>query len=176
MLAKSLLVEQLDNGGLRVEMFLPSASNAQHLAMLAANCEAFDVEIKKHSEARSLTANRYLWKLLDLLSAKLRTDRIELYKECVRKVGLFDDIAILREASKDFIRHHKSKGVAWQIEELEHLHTDKYKALRVYIGSSAYNRAEFSRLVDYVTDECKEQGIDTITENELAKLKAQIGE
>lgn len=176
MIATNMKVEQLDNGCLRVELILPSALSGPHLAMLSANCDKFDVEIKKYFDARSLQANKYFWKLIDKLAIVLKTDRIELYKECVRKVGLFDDIAILRELSDTFIRHHTSKGIAWQVEELEELHTEKYKALRLYVGSSAYNRAEFSRIVDYVVEECKDQGIETITPNELAKLKAQIGE
>ena len=118
MIATNMTVEPLDNGLLRVELFLHSASSGPHLAMLSANCDKFDVDIKKYSDSRTLKANKYFWKLIDQLAVALKTDRIELYKECVRKVGLFDDVAILRDLSDTFVRHHTSKGIAWQVEEL----------------------------------------------------------
>lgn len=39
-----------------------------------------------------------------------------------------------------------------------------------YYGSSVYDKAQMARLIDIVVDECKEQGIETMTPEELARL------
>lgn len=42
----------------------------------------------------------------------------------------------------------------------------------LYIGSSKYNTKEMARLIDYVVEECKPLGIDTMTPDEIERLKA----
>lgn len=41
----------------------------------------------------------------------------------------------------------------------------------LYDGSSTYDTAQMSRFVNMVVDECKIQGIETMTPEELCKLK-----
>lgn len=42
--------------------------------------------------------------------------------------------------------------------------------VQVFYGSSVYTRGEMARLIDAVVADCKEQGIDTRTPEELAKM------
>ena len=174
MKANQLNILPLSDGSVRVEITLADRTGLEHLVMLANTCTELDVEITKYRKKRTITMNSYLWQFLNKLAAVLRTTKEELYRECVRKVGLFDDIAVPTKAVDGFIRHWKSKGEGWQAEVTEKGKNEGYKVLRVYSGSSVYNREEFSRLIDYVVEECKEQGIETMTPDELAKLKAHV--
>ena len=39
-----------------------------------------------------------------------------------------------------------------------------------YYGSSSYNTTEMSRLIELIVQECKQQDIETMTQNELKSL------
>ena len=42
--------------------------------------------------------------------------------------------------------------------------------LRAYYGSSTYNRKQMAALIDLVVQDCKQLGIETLTERELSLL------
>ena len=41
----------------------------------------------------------------------------------------------------------------------------------LYYGSSTYDKAQMGQLIDLIVQECKQQGIETMTPRELAMLK-----
>ena len=47
--------------------------------------------------------------------------------------------------------------------------------VRCYYGSSQYNTEQMSRIINYIVEECNQQGIDTMTEQERSLLLAQWG-
>lgn len=47
--------------------------------------------------------------------------------------------------------------------------------LQCYFGSSTYDAKEMSVLIDGVVSECKEMGIETMTPDEIARLKSEWG-
>ena len=52
---------------------------------------------------------------------------------------------------------------------------DGYVNIRFFWGSSEYDTANMSRLIDGIISECREQGIETMTPSELERLKQQWG-
>lgn len=42
--------------------------------------------------------------------------------------------------------------------------------MRFFYGSSSYDTKEMARLIDEVVEECKAQGIETMSKNELDNL------
>lgn len=54
-----------------------------------------DLEIKKHSEKRSLNANAYFWQLCDKIAKKLGSDKDTIYLRQLRSYGVFQDIEII---------------------------------------------------------------------------------
>ena len=50
-----------------------------------------------------------------------------------------------------------------------------YVNIRFFWGSSKYDTANMSRLIDGIISECKEQGIETLPPEELERLKQQWG-
>lgn len=51
--------------------------------------------------------------------------------------------------------------------------TAGYVNVMSYYGSSVYEPAQMSRLIDLVVHDCKEFGIETLTPSELARLKEE---
>lgn len=146
------------------------------ISQFKAALEVVDVSIKKYRKKRSLSANSLLWTLLDKLADKLQTTKIELYRDCIRQVGKFQDMQLPTKAIKEFTRLVCAGSEGTQVEIMWESDTEGYSIIRLYLGSSGYNQKEFSRLLNYIIDECQEQGIDTETPEEIDRLIKMIKE
>lgn len=126
-------------------------------------------EIKEYKQKRSLNANSYCWVLLQKLADKLNTTKEELYKKYIKEKGIFRVITIDNKAVDTFIHLWQDKGLGW-ICEVSNI-TNSTTDLIAYYGTSSYNTSQMSNYVDYVVEECKLQGIETMTPDELESLK-----
>lgn len=135
----------------------------------------FDLEIKQHREHRSLDANSYFWVLCGKLAAKTGQPRESIYLELVKNIGDNYQIICCQDRAKDRMKELWGYGqLGWVVDELP----SKVKGctnLMMYYGSSTYDTAQMSRLIDAVVSECKEQGIETATPEELARIKEEWG-
>lgn len=134
------------------------------------------VEIKEYRPRRSLDANAYLWLLLGRLAAKLSMPDApvtpeDIYREAIRGVGDNYDITPIRDnALGHWTANWESHGPGWLCDNLGPSKHPGYTNVMNYYGSSVYDKAQMARLIDIVVDECKEQGIETMTPEELARL------
>lgn len=113
-------------------------------------------ELKLHRQKRSLSANAYAWVLCDKLADKLRTTKEEVYRQAVAQVGVFEEIKVTSpEAGKRFKRIWHQNGLGWLTKTIDDT------TVLAYYGSSTYDTKQMARLIDYLQDECKEQGIET---------------
>lgn len=131
----------------------------------------YDIEIKKHRQRRSLDANAYLWVLLDKIAQKLNSTATEVYKQAIHEVGVFTYAAVHKDKAEEFKAMWSGFGVGWFCDE-EYCSIPGSVNLKCYHGSSAYDTKQMSRLIDYVVDSAKEQGIETMTPDELAQMKS----
>ncbi len=138
------------------------------------NGAELDIEIKKHREKRSLNANSYMWVLLDKLAETLQEHTKEdLYRLCIKRVGVFRDWTLTEEEVRTFTVLWTNQGTGWVTERVDYDETGEKIILRAYYGSSTYNTKQMSRLIDMVIEACKEQGIETATPEEIALMKAR---
>lgn len=131
------------------------------------------VEIRKERRKRSLDANAYFWTLADQLAAKLGTTAVNIYKELVHRVGVFDWVLITEDAVDDFLITWAMKGTGWLAEKVKRTKTAKGRpawVIKAYKGSSVYSVEEMSRLIEELVMECKEAGIETMTPAEIEEL------
>lgn len=137
----------------------------------------YDISIKPKRRRRSLDANAYLWVLIGKLGEKLKKSDIEIYREQLKDNGVFEIIPIRTDAMARWIAIWGSKGIGWVCDDLgECRNTPGYHNVKCYYGSSTYNTKEMARLIDSVVTECKEQGIETLPPDELARLKSMWGD
>lgn len=141
-----------------------------------------DVEIKKHREKRTLNANAYFWTMADKLAKVLsiRGTRpltsLDIYREYIKDIGAFECIPIKNEAIKHWCDIWATKGQGWICEDMgECKRTPGYHNVKCYYGSSVYNREQMGRLIDLLVADCKDNGIETRTPDELAELKSLWG-
>lgn len=145
--------------------------NAQNLSLFTSKEQFCKVIVKNWSEKRSLDANAYLWKLCTLLAEKLKTSKDEIYEEEIQKYGFLDDvpivITVLAKVDMATIDGH------WKY--YKDSPDGKFKSYLRIRGSSEYTRKEMAHFLDMVVQDCKEQGIETMTPNELEQLKQAWG-
>jgi hypothetical protein len=78
---------------------------------------------------------------------------------------------VREDAISSFSEVWSGKGIAWFTEDVGKCKTlDGYHTILAYYGSSEYDSKQMARLIEEVVDECKEQGIETMTPAELEEL------
>lgn len=133
--------------------------------------ENYDLTLLPHSEKRSLDANSYCWKLCDLIARKIQSTKEEVYRIHVTRVGPFDDVAVQTSRVPVWCKNWESQGDGWIAEVRPDCKIKGCTKVRTYYGSSVYNSAEMSRLIDDIVDEAVNLGIPTtLSEEEREKL------
>lgn len=133
--------------------------------------EIVDVEIKKHREKRSKSANAYFHTLCDKLSKVLGISLAACKNHLITSYG---QIEYLDGAPLTY----GTKAPPEYVRELAEVHLLRFRAESdgwnwyvVYRGSHTYDTKEMSILIDGTVEECKLQDIETLTPDELARLE-----
>lgn len=129
------------------------------------------VKVTSFSKKRSLSQNAYMWVLLDELANVLKTSKEALYRQYVKDYGVFEILPIKNEAAGRFQRNWAKNGLGWFVEDLGESKLSGFTKLIAYYGTSVYNSNEMARLVDAIVEDCKDQGIDTMTLDDIMLLK-----
>jgi hypothetical protein len=132
-----------------------------------------DVEIKQHRKKRSLSANAYCWVLVDKIAARSGVDKTSVYRETIRNIGGVSDIVCCQDRAVEALRSGwQAHGVGW-ITETMPSKLEGCTNVILYYGSSTYDTAQMSRLIDLLVIEAKELGIETATPQELDRLREE---
>lgn len=131
--------------------------------------DKLSVEIKKYRNKRSLDANAYMWVLISKLEEKLNVSKDIIYKDAIRNIGVYEVIPVKNEAVDRFIEAWSKNGLGWVCETTKSK-LEGYTNILAYYGSSTYNTAEMSRLIDLIVQECKQLNIETMSKPELDSL------
>lgn len=136
------------------------------------------VEVKQYRPKRSLDANAYAWVLMDRIAEALSNDDVtvtktDVYRDMIRhNAGAFEVIPLKNEAVQRFVEAWQANGLGWQCDTAESA-IDGFTNVFAYYGSSAYNTQEMARLIDAVVAEAKEMGIETMTPDEIERIKEE---
>lgn len=139
----------------------------------------YDMDVKEHRKKRSLDANAMLWSLINQMSVVLRIPPDEIYQGYIPDVG--DNFTwhpekpeTVKQFSDGWCRGHIGRMVddvgPCRLPDLR-----GYRLLKCYYGSSEYDVPTFSRLLDLVIQDCKNIGIETISERERSLLLEEWG-
>lgn len=131
--------------------------------------EKLSIKIDKYRERRSLNANNYAWKLLTEIANVCRTSKDEVYLEMLKRYGQSEIISVLAHIPiGEYVKYCEEAGSST-------LNGKLFKHYKVYKGSSEFDTREMSIFLDGVVSEAKELEIQTMTPNEIAKLKSLWG-
>ena len=132
-----------------------------------------DIDIKEHKEKRSLNANAYFHVLVDQLRQKLKISFAACKNHLITSYGQLEYIddtpAVIKtniepERMREIETLHCLPIAVKEVEEGAYWY-------RLYRGTHTYDSREMAMLIDGTIEECKEQDIETMTPNDLERLK-----
>lgn len=134
-----------------------------------------EIVIKNKKQKRSLNANAYSWVLTDKLADKLKISKDECHELMLQRYGQTAKdsngqniiVSVLADIPIEALRH--SLGYLAPIKE-GFVSGKKFMHYRVLKGSSEFDTREMSIFIDGIVSECKEQGIETLTPQELSRM------
>lgn len=125
------------------------------------------IRIDRYRKKRSLDANAYFWVLADRLSAKTGVPKEEVYRNAIRDIGENSETVCIKEEAADKFRKGWSRhGLGWVTEEFPSKLPGCVNVV-LYYGSSTYDTAQMSRLIDNIVQDCKAVGVETATPEEI---------
>ena len=137
--------------------------------------ETLSLEIKRPTKKRSLDANAYAWVLIGKMAEATGLSPEEVYRSHIREVGgNYEVVPLRKEAVDTWVRNWGHNGLGWVCDILgDCKKTPGYVNVMTYYGSSVYDSAQMARLIDHIIQDCKALGIETLTPDELARLKEE---
>lgn len=133
-------------------------------------CELLNITAKKYRKKRSLDANAYCWVLLTKIAnhPDVRSTKEEIYEQMLQKQPrIYEDekghVLITVKANVDM---SKIAG-HWMFYKTN----GKFTSYFMLKGTSEYDTAEMSQFIDMLVQEAKELGIETLTPDELERMK-----
>ena len=127
-------------------------------------------EIKEHKQKRSLNANAYCWVLIGKIADVIGSTKEEVYRDYILHKGIYRIFTIDNKAANTFIKVWSEKGLGWLCETSESKN-EGFIDVVAYYGTSSYNTKQMTNFIDYVVEEAKSQGIETLTPQEIQMLK-----
>lgn len=159
-----------DNGQYYLALKIPGPAAAGKL-IDEMQGRKYRAEFKPYRQKRSLDANAYFWVLCGKLSAKIGLPPEEIYREYIRDIGdNYQIVPIRNDAVDQWIKAWRAHGIGWICDNLGPSKIDGYTNIICYYGSSVYDTAQMSRLINLLVEDCKAQGIETKTPDEIQRM------
>jgi hypothetical protein len=137
---------------------------------------AVNVEVKKASKHRSLSANNYAWVLIDQIAAVTGKTETEVYREAIREIGGVSDFYGMKEAAyESFCEIWTKDHLGRQVEIIPGSAKPGWINVRAWKGSSDFDSAQMARLIDSLIQEAEQQGIPTVPDKEVERMVSRWG-
>lgn len=135
-------------------------------------------DISEHRERRSLDSNSYYWVLVAKLSQKLRMSSARIHNTMLREVAppfLIDGrIAMQPIPDTDEAENQVIESTTFHLKPssgtIEGKDGQVYRWYIILRGSSTFNKEEMNALIDRIVEECKQQDIEVVSSDELARM------
>lgn len=131
-----------------------------------------DIDMKVHREKRSRDANALLWACIGEITKALqkeeryeKTDKWEVYLKLLKRYGKFTYIVVKPEAVDAVKKQWRETEVVGEID----IHGTKGIQMLCYFGSSTYDTAEMSALLDGTVSELEEMGLQRPASAEMKR-------
>lgn len=151
-----------------------SASDKEKVKALIDEGKPLAAVIGTVSQKRSMSANAYAWALMNKLAEKINRPVLDIYRDLIRDVpGSSHLISVREDAYSTLVADWTSHGDGWQCSKLDEMITPQgtFYTVQCWRGSSVYDSTQMHRLIELIVQECQQQGIPTLTPDEIAKLK-----
>lgn len=155
---------RIEGGALVLETKDPAARR------LAYNFKPGEYELQRVRKKRSLDANNYCWALASEIAKVVGITKEDVYRRNIKDVGEYTPLPIKADAVEEFQRIWKGHGTGWFAEIVDDSKIPGYKLVFAYHGSSTYDTAQMSRLIESLIQDAQAVGIETLSEREKSLL------
>lgn len=153
------------SGKYQVTFVLNEESTARNMVDFHKCHEKLSLKIAEFKNKRSLNANAYAWQLIGKIGDATRASKEEVYLKMLKDYGQSDLVSVLAHIPVEhYFKYYEEAGEST-------LNGKLFKHYRVYKGSSEFDTREMSIFIDGIVSEAKNLGIETMTPNEIAKMK-----
>lgn len=159
---------QQDSEGAWLALKVKSPQAAMDVCDALKPGKEYNVTIK--GKGRSLDANAMCWKICTDIANAVGTTKEAVYKSAIREVGVYTPLPIKAEAVDSFSNIWSNHGIGWFLDVVDESKLQGYKLCFAYAGSSTYDTAEMSRLIDNLIFSAKEIGLSVMSERERSLL------
>ena len=88
--------------------------------------------------------------------------------ELIKDIGGNHEVTPIKaEAVERWVKIWQGKGIGFIAEDLGESKIPGYHNIRNFYGSSTYDKAQMGRLLDMLIADCKENGIETLTPEDI---------
>lgn len=137
--------------------------------------KTYVLTIKEQKRRRSLDANAYAWVLLDKLAERIHEPKSDIYRGYIREIGGNSETVCVQDQAVDRLTEGwEHNGLGWQAETMPSKLPGCTNVI-LYYGSSTYDTAQMSRLIDLIVQDCKALGIETKDHADLDRLVEEWG-
>ena len=129
------------------------------------------VEIKVYRKKRSLSANAYMWVLLDKMARLMGGGHSKefLYLRYIREVGRVDaSVWVFKDAYDAYKKQWESMALG-NICDILKVEGNMYNLI-CYFGTHYYDSKEMAFFIDKIIADAEEMGIPTLTTKEYAEM------
>lgn len=131
-----------------------------------------DIDMKVHREKRSRDANALLWACIGEITKALqkeeryeKTDKWEVYLKLLKRYGKFTYIVVKPEAVDAVKKQWRETEVVGEID----IHGTSGVQMLCYYGSSTYDSAEMSRLIDGTVSEMEQMNLQRPASSDIRR-------
>ena len=132
------------------------------------------LSVKEHRNKRSLDANQKMWALINEMSTKIHLTPEEIYQGYIPDVGNnYRVFPVKPEEINQFADEWCHGHLGRMVEDMGPCRLSNlrgYHNVKCYRGSSEYDTATFSRLLDLVIQDCRQLGIEVMDDRERSLL------
>lgn len=153
-----------------VTLELNEKQSALDMVDALSGAEKLSLKVDKYRKRRSLDANAYCWTLIGKIAEKTNTPRQDVYRTAIKDVGGNSDVVCARnEAVQSLCDGWCKNGIGWQTDTFPSKVAGCTNVI-LYYGSSTYDTAQMSRLINIIIQECEQLGIETKSAEEIESL------
>lgn len=135
--------------------------------------EKLTIKVGKYTKKRSLDANAYCWTLISKLAERLNIPNTDIYRQAIKEIGGNSDIVCVQDkAVQSLCDGWQRNGIGWMTDTMPSK-LEGCTNVVLYYGSSTYDTQQMSRLINLIVEDCKAQGIETKSKEELDSLLGQ---
>ena len=149
------------------ELILSASPDARKLVY---GFKAGDYELTKVKRKRSLDANAYSWLLIGKIAAAVGVPDIEIYRNAVAQIGGTAEIVCCTRKAADSLKRHWLSGHLGRDAQEMPSKVPGCVNVRLAYGSSDFDKAEMTKLIDNLIQDCKSLGIEYKPQWEIDSL------